>query len=366
MEPENLLEESRREIGKIDAELAELFVRRMQAAEKVAQYKREHGLPVYDPVREDRLLQSNAPRVADETIREYYVQFMKHNMELSRAYQHRLLEGMRVAYSGTEGAFAHIAAGKLFPTAQRIAYGDFGSAYRAVENGQCDVAVLPIENSSNGEVGEVTDLMFSGTLSVNSVLELTVTQDLLVLPGTQLSEIRQVVSHPQALGQCTNYIRQNGWEQIEYPNTALAARWVSERRDRSIAAIASEEAAQIFGLEVLARNIHSGRGNTTRFAAFSRSENFHRKAGMGEHFILMFTVKNEAGALARAVDVIGQHGFNMRTLRSRPMKELLWQYYFYVEAEGGIHSPNGVDMLQDLERFCDRLKLIGTYSKNGN
>ena len=359
----NLLEEARREINEIDEELAKLFVRRMRASEKVAQYKQEHGLPVQDPAREARILQRNALRVEDETLREYYVNFMEKNMELSRSYQHRLLDGMRAAYSGTVGAFAHIATGKLFPTAQRIAYGDFASAYQAVVDGECDVAVLPIENSSNGEVGQVTDLMFSGSLYVNSMIELAVTQDLLVLPGTELSQIKKIVSHPQALGQCAAYIREKGWEQIEYANTALAAKAVAEKGDPTVAAIASEEAAQIFGLEVLARNINSSRSNTTRFAAFSRSENFHKKAGMGEHFILMFTVKNEAGALARAVDVIGQYGFNMRTLRSRPMKELLWQYYFYVEAEGCIHSEQGDRMMRELESFCDRLKMIGTYSK---
>lgn len=359
----NLLEEARLEINEIDEELARLFVRRMRASEKVARYKQANGLPVHDPAREARILQRNALRVEDEILREYYVNFMQKNMELSRSYQHRLLEGMRVAYSGTVGAFAHIATGKLFPTAQRIAYGDFTSAYQAVENGECDVALLPIENSSNGEVGQVTDLMFSGSLYVNSMIELAVTQDLLVLPGTELSQIKKIVSHSQALGQCSAYIREKGWEQIEYPNTALAAKFVSENADPTVAAIASEEAAEIFGLEVLARNINSSRSNTTRFAAFSRSENFHKKAGMGEHFILMFTVKNEAGALARAVDVIGQYGFNMRTLCSRPMKELLWQYYFYVEAEGCIHSENGDRMMRELESYCDRLKMIGTYSK---
>ncbi len=361
----NLLEEARLEINEIDEEMAKLFVRRMRASEKVAEYKKMHGLPVHDPAREARVLKGNATRVEDAILREYYVNFVEKNMELSRSYQHRLLEGMRVAYSGTVGAFAHIAAGKLFPTAQRIAYGDFISAYRAVETGECDVAVLPLENSYNGEVGQVTDLMFSGSLYVNAMLELAITQDLLVLPGTDLSQIKRVVSHSQALGQCASYIYEKCWETIEYPNTALAAKFVAENQDPTIAAIASEEAAEIFGLQVLARNINESRSNTTRFAAFSRSENFHKKAGMGEHFILMFTVKNEAGALARAVDVIGQHGFNMRTLRSRPMKELLWQYYFYVEAEGCIHSEAGDAMMKELERFCDRLSMIGTYSKNG-
>ena len=359
----DLLQEARQEINQIDEEMARLFVRRMQAVGKVAQYKQAHGLPVLDAAREEQVIRNNADRVRDDELRAYYVNFIQSNMAISRAYQHKLLEGMRVAYCGTEGAFAHIATGKLFPSAQRIAYSDFTEAYRAVERGECDAAVLPVENSYNGEVGQVTDLLFSGGLYVNALTELAVTQDLLVVPGTRPEEIRQVISHPQALGQCAEYIREHGWEQHEYSNTALAAKYVAEKGDHSVAAIASGEAAEIFGLQVLERNINSSRNNTTRFAVLSRTENEHGKDG-GENFILMFTVKNEAGSLAKAIDVIGRYGFNMRCLRSRPMKELMWQYYFYVEAEGCVHSPAGETMLRDLGIFCDRLKMVGTYSKN--
>ncbi len=360
-EKDDLLAEARREINEVDAEMAKLFVRRMRAAEKVAEYKKMHALPILDAAREEAVVQNNAKLVEDETIRSYYVNFIRNNMAVSRAYQERLLHGMRVAYSGTEGAFAHIAAGKLFPGAERVAYGDFKAAYRAVENGECDTVVLPIENSYNGEVGQVTDLMFSGSLYVSEILDLAVTHDLLVVPGTKKEDIREVVSHPQALGQCAEYLRNYGWNTSEYTNTALAARYVAEKGEHSVAAIASEAAAEVFGLEVLERNINASRSNTTRFAAFSRVESRRHSKRMGEHFILLFTVKNEAGSLARAMDVIGRFGFNMRTLRSRPMKELLWQYYFYVEAEGDVYTEAGEWMMRELSFFCDRLKLVGTY-----
>ena len=356
------LEKAREIINEIDAEMAKLFVKRMEAVSQVAEHKRTHGLPILDKTREEEVIRRGAMRVEDDELRAYYVNFIRNNMEISRAYQHKLLEGMRVAYSGTEGAFAYIATGKLFPSATRVAYSDFTFAYRSVENGECDAAVLPIENSYNGDVGQVIDLMFSGNLYVNAILDLAITQDLLVVPGTAKSEIRTVLSHPQALGQCAEYIRSMGWDPREYGNTALAAKCVEETGDHSIAAIASADAAEVFGLEVLERNINESCSNTTRFAVFSRSENLRSSARMGQHFILVFTVKNEAGCLARAIDVIGQDGFNMRNLRSRPMKELLWQYYFYVEADGDIHTENGESMLKELGSFCDRLKVVGTYS----
>lgn len=355
----NSLEKARETINRVDSEMAALFTERMRAAELVAAYKKEHGLPITDAEREAAVIRNGAQQVDDPILREYYVRFIQETMALSRAYQSRLLEGMRVAYSGTEGAFAHIATGKLFPSAEKIGFPDFESAYRAVENGECDAAVLPVENSTNGEVGQVMDLMFSGGLFVNRMLDLPVTQDLLVKPGTAVEEIRTVISHPQALGQCAARIREMGWRTEEYPNTALAAKFVASTNDRTVAAIASAEAAEQFGLSVSERNLNASRSNTTRFAVFTRAESTQTP---GTCSALMFTVRNEAGALARAIDVIGHYGFNMRTLRSRPMKELLWQYYFYVEAEGDLHSPDGQNMLRALAVFCDKLKPVGCYT----
>ena len=357
------LEEARKIINAVDTEMAELFVKRMQAAEAVAEHKRVHGLEILDPQREEELIRRNSAMVDDPVIREYYVNFLKNNMSLSRAYQARLNDGMRVAYSGTEGAFAHIATKRMFPTAVAVAYKSFDEAYAAVVTGECDAAVLPIENSSNGEVGQVTDLMFSGTLYVNTVSEFAVTHDLLAKAGTRLEDVRTVVSHPQALGQCHGFIEKHGLAELEYANTALAAKYVAECEDGSVAAIASAEAAERFGLSVICEGINDVGINTTRFAVFTRSMHEHPKKDMGVHSILLFTVRNEAGALAKAIDVIGKHGFNMRTLRSRPMKALLWQYYFYVEAEGNIGTDEGKAMLAELSTCCDRLKAVGTYTK---
>ena len=357
------LENARKEINRIDKEMAKLFEERMRCVEAVAEYKKERGLAILDQAREDELIKKNSELVEDEVIREYYINFLKNNMAVSRAYQERLISGMKVAFAGTEGAFAHIAANKLFPSASKVAYGDFKGAYRAVESGECDVCVLPLENSYNGEVGQVTDLIFSGTLYVNGMMELAVDQDLLGLPDAKIEDIKKVLSHPQALGQCRDYICECGFEAEEYSNTALAAKRVGELGDKSIAAIASGEAAELFGLKVLDKNINETRSNTTRFAVFSRVPNKTKSSDSGVHSVLLFTVRNEAGSLARAIDVIGKCGFNMRTLRSRPMKELLWEYYFYVEAEGNIQTEAGQSMLEELSEFCDKLKFVGTYVK---
>lgn len=353
----------RKEINEIDKEMADLFVRRMKAVEEVAEYKKERGLAILDEARENEVIRQNASLVEDDTLRGYYVNFLRDTMAVSRSYQGYLMNGMKVAYSGTEGAFAHIAANKLYPNANKVAFSDFSSAYQAVEKGECDVAVLPVENSYNGEVGQVTDLMFSGSLYVNGMFDLPITQDLLAKDGARIENIREVVSHPQAFGQCAEYIKKHGFVCHEFANTALAAKWVADSDDLTIAAIGSREAADIFGLTVLDHDINESKRNSTRFAIFSRVANKRIAKDSGVHSILLFTVRNEAGALARAIDVIGQHGFNMRTLRSRPMKELLWEYYFYVELEGNIQSEEGTSLLESLGEFCDKLRFAGTYIK---
>ena len=342
--------------------MAELFVQRMRASEMVATYKQLHGMPILDPEREEAVIRNGSMRVDDEILRGYYIDFMRSTMAISRRYQHRLLEGMKVAYSGTEGAFAHIAASKLFRDAQKIPFPDFKAAYDSVVAGECDVVVLPLENSYAGEVGQVTDLMFSGPLYVNHVLPLSITHDLLATEGATLETIKTVVSHPQALSQCDDFLRAHGYSQTPYANTALAAKYVAELNDPTVAAIASGESAGKFGLKILTQGINQSQVNTTRFAVLSKSENQNVGKQHGAHFILVFTVRNEAGALAQALNIIGSHGFNMRTLRSRPMGELLWQYYFYMEAEGNIRSSEGEKMLEELAVYCDKIKCVGSFT----
>lgn len=356
------LKEVRKRITEIDNKMAELFKARMEEVAKVAEYKKANGLPVFDPEREEQVVANGANRMEDPQLKSYYVNFLKNLMYLSKDYQRNLLGGLKVAYSGTEGAFAHIAASKIFPEAEKIAYSNFKKAYDSVESGECDCAVLPIENSYAGDVDQVNDLMFAGNLYVNGMYDLPIIHDLLGLPGASVKDIKTVVSHPQALSQCGAYIKENGLAEIEYSNTALAAEFVKTKQDKSIAAVASAESAKMFGLDVIARSINDDRTNTTRFAVLSRADNRGAADGKHRYFSLLFTARNEAGSLAQALTIIGKHGFNMRTLRSRPMKELMWQYYFYVEAEGDIYGEDGKQCLEELKACCDKIKVVGSYN----
>ena len=355
----NKLEAARKIINEVDAQMAELFVKRMHAAEMVYEHKKEYGMPILDQKREDQVIAANSALVEDETIKGYYIDYLKNLMSLSRAYQYRMQNGLKVAYSGVPGAFAHIASGRIFPESTLVPFRDFKAAYDSVVSGACDVAVLPIENSYAGEVGQTIDLIFSGNLFINGIYELEVRQNLLAIPGASVEDIRKVTSHPQALNQCQDYIQLHGFDMEEASNTAVAAKTVAEKQDKTCGAIASAETAGLYGLQILEANINKSGENTTRFAVLSKV--MANSPAMGNS-VLMFTVKNEAGSLANAISIIGKYGYNMTALRSRPLKKHSWQYYFYIEIDGTINNDNGADMMEELGQVCDQLKVAGTFA----
>jgi prephenate dehydratase len=174
-----------------------------------------------------------------------------------------------------------------------------------------------------------------------------------------VEDIQKVTSHPQALGQCHEYIEMRGFATEEATNTAVAAKKVAEANDKSIGAIASVETAELYGLRVIEANINKSGENTTRFAVLSKVK---AASAALTSTVLMFTVKHEAGSLANAIAIIGQYGYNMTALRSRPMKKHSWQYYFYVEIDGTLDTKDGAVMLEKLSAVCDQLKVAGTFA----
>ena len=360
------LNEARREVREVDEKMRELFLRRMEAVRSIAEWKKERGLPVEDREQEAKMIRELSPLVAEEALRPFYTRFLQDTMDVSKQWQHRLMEGIRVAYSGVEGAFAHVAAMRIFPDGECVPCPSFEAAYRSVEKGTCDAAVLPIENSYAGEVGQVLDLMLSGSLHVNGVYDLLIAQNLLGLPGAETKQIKKVLSHPQALSQCQPYIQTRGFETEVLENTAAAAKAVAQRGDPSLGAIAGAETAALYGLKVLDHDINESRENTTRFAVFSGVEQIFADRRDGGAFLLLFTVKDEVGGLAKAINLISAYGFNMRVLRSRPMKDLPWHYYFYAEVEGDDGSEDGSRMISALKGVCPMVKVAGRYTAAGN
>ncbi len=352
--------EARKNIDRIDREMAELFAERMQAAAVVAAYKEEHGLPVEDKAREAEMIARNTERLPP-AYRPYYRNFLVGTITESKRYQRLLVSGLRVAYSGVEGAFAHVATMRIFgEPGEKVACPDFATAYRSVESGACHCAVLPIENSYAGDVGQVMDLAWRGSLTISGIYDLPLSQCLLAKPSVTLAEVREVVSHPQALAQCQPYLRRQGWIQTTAVNTAVAARTVAAGERREVAVIAARETADLYGLQVLENDINEQKSNTTRFAVFSTAACEIKPSD--NHFVLLFSCKNQPGALGDAISVISRHDYNLKCLKSHPTGVENWAYYFYAEGEGNLGTEAGQTMRRELERVCNSVRVLGSFS----
>lgn len=350
------LEQARRTIEEVDAQMAELFCRRMQAAEAVAHYKAENRLPIFDPAREAALLKKNSAYVQDLRYLPYYETFLQGLMDLSKAYQATRIGGGPVGYFGAEGSHTHVAEQHLFPGRQAVSYATFEEIFEAVDAGEIACGVLPFENSHTGDVGNILDLLKKHDVYICKMFDLKIRQNLLGLPGAPLSGVKTVYSHPQALMQCREYLAQAGMETVTYTSTSLAAKHVREMGDPACAAIASAATAELYGLSVLARDINTSDDNTTRFILIAKS-----MAENGDRFSLLFTLRHEVGQLARVLDIVSALGFNLECIKSRPLKNAPWQYYFYIEVVGDLAGAAASSLLAQLREVCTQTKVLGTY-----
>ena len=347
------LEQARREIDTVDAQLAALFERRMKAVLSVAEYKKAHGLPIFDAAREKVVLDKAEARIGDPALRPYYRDHVQNMMDVAKQYEAEVLGRNRAAYQGVEGAFSHIALTRLFQHVRAQAYPTWAEVFDAVAGGDAAYGVLPFENSHAGDVSEVLDLCYAHRdICVCDVYDLPVSQNLLGVPGAHLSDVKKAVSHPQALQQSAKFIRSLGLETQAFQNTAAAAKSVAEAGDKSVAAIASLETAALYGLSVLAENINTSETNTTRFIVIGRGMN-----AAGNRFSLLFTVDHRAGRLARAM------GLNLECIKSRPMPNVPWEYYFYVEVVGDLSAEKSKELLDTLSGVCRTVRVLGVYDR---
>ena len=355
------LMQAREAIGAIDKEIAALFEQRMNAVRLVSEYKIEHGLPIYDAAREDALIAKNTAMIGDEELRSYYVDFLRNTMRVSRNFQAKLSEGMRVAFSGVEGAFASIAAGKIFDRCVRVPFHDFRSAYHAVVSGDCDCAVLPIENSTAGSVKKVYELMLHHNFHIVRSVRIKIDHNLLARRGAKLENIREIVSHEQAINQCSSFLRSLGDIKITIaPNTALAAKMVAESGRDDIAALSSRFCAELYGLETLSEAVQDMGNNHTRFICISKDAEIYPGA---DKLTLMLVTPNKPGALYNVLSCFNALGVNMTKLESCPIPERDFESMFYFDFTVSVYSNNLERLLCELEARGERYKLLGAYSE---
>lgn len=362
----NELEQARQQIDEIDAQMAALFEQRMQAVTMVAHHKAQTGMAVFDASREDAVVAKNVARLQNPKMAAYYEDFIRHTMAVSRSYQEYRLGLDKVAYQGVEGAFTHIALRHLFPHSKALNFAGWNEVFDAVVSGECAYGVLPFENSNAGDVSSVLDLCYQYEgIHVVQMYDQPISQNLLVVPGTALRDVRTVLSHPQAISQSSQFLRANGLTAKASANTAIAAKQVAEMGDKTVAAIASAETAALYGLEVLVRNINTDGDNTTRFIVIEK-EGAQRQpiaAAPGQRLSMLFTVDHKPGRLARVIQIIGERGFNMETIKSRPLPHVQFEYYFYVQlvCPANAATDDCAKLVHELENVCRTVRILGVF-----
>ena len=266
-----------------------------------------------------------------------------------------------IAFPGTQGSFSEAAALEAFPDGVCVGYPTFPEAAQAVIDGKADYALLPVENSFAGVVLPTYALLEKLPLYIVGERMKAVRHQLLGLPGATLEGVRQISSHPQAIAQCDSFLSTlKGVQIIPSANTAISAREVAAMGDPTCAAIASEEAAKAFGLQVLQKNIQTSSNNTTRFFILSRDKQSLGKPGKAT---VVFTVKNEVGALVRVLSSFAQSGLNMSRIESRPMPESTFTYFFSADFEGEMDTEHLDAAMEAAEKYTQDLRLLGVYSR---
>ena len=374
--------ELRGEIDKIDKELLRLFCARMEVSAQVADYKRERNLPIYVPAREREILQNVAEKAGPEFASDARILYAT-ILELSRGYQAKrngketalfreitaaieqtprlFPRAPMVACQGVEGAYSQLACEKIFQSPMILYFKSFEGVFNAIEKGMCQYGVLPIENSTAGSVNQVYDLMIQHHFSIVRTFRLKVDHNLLVKPGTKLEDVREIYSHQQAISQCAGFLSKlPNVNVVAVENTAVAAQMVASSGRKDVAALSSRSCAQLYGLENIAPSIQDKGNNRTRFICISKNLEIYPGA---DRTSIMMILPHKPGALYKVLARFYTLGINMTKLESRPLPDREFEFMFYFDLETSIYSQEFVQLMCELDDFCEEFKYLGSYSE---
>lgn len=366
-------------LDEVDENLLKEYLRRRQLSDEVAAYKLATGRPVLDRVRERQKLALARGSVDDAKLADDAAALMANIMTLSRKVQYETLvqagrtiatpptpisglvrKDTRIAYQGERGGYGYLAMKQYFGDyGEHIAMEHFMDVIDAVLAGDVDCGILPIENSTAGEVTQVYDLLHEKPVYIVDEIRFPIRHALLGLPGASLSNVSTVYSHPQALMQCSHYLQQHDeWLRISLTNTAVSARKVAEDEDVTQVAIGSKAAAETFGLRVLEEGISDITGNTTKFILIQA---FPHRLPNADHIRIAFRAPHESGSLYELLSHIKYNGLNMTKIFSRPSPQRLWDYLFFVELEGSWEDPRVQTALYGISEEAIDFRFLGTY-----
>ncbi len=373
----------RDEIDNIDNQIIELFKQRMNCSKKVAEYKLENGMQIFNAEREMQILDAVEEKagIYGGSARQLYSTIM----EISRALQHDMLgsgekirneilsadknipfasDRVQVACFGVPGTYAHQATLKVFPNCTPHFYPSFQDVFSAIQNGEAEFGVVPIENSSAGSVTDVYDLMLKYRFHIAAAADISVNHVLAVNKGTAISDITKVYSHQQALSQCSDFFRAHSNITPEkYISTAASAKMLSETGDKTSAAICSEEAAETYGLEIILRGFQNNPNNTTRFIVISKKLYIEENA---DKISLCFSLPHITGSLYSTLCRFAVHGLNLTKLESRPKFGTSFEYLFYLDFTGNTSDKDTLNLLSALSDELAEFSFLGNYREIHN
>jgi len=270
-------------------------------------------------------------------------------------------KNINVAFQGELGAYSESAVYAFFGlSAKPKPCKTFSEVFKCVETGETEYGVVPIENSIEGSVNQVYDLFLEYDLKVCGEIVLRIVHCLIANPETELNSVKVIYSHPQALAQCRNFLERLGCELISTYDTAGSVKMIKEKKMIEAAAIASERAAEIYGMKILAKNIADNPNNYTRFFVLSKTE---APPSGNDKTSIIFSTKHVPGALYRALGEFAIRGINLTKIESRPTKQRPWEYNFYLDFEGHKNEKKCAEALKGLESKAVFVKILGSYRK---
>lgn len=368
-----MLNDLRDRIDEIDLQIKGLFLQRMQVAEEVAECKSRTGDKILKPKREDEVIERLTADMDGER-KLSYASFIRKVMEVSRTFQYRRLLELgagfspefleeeppveEVCYQGLPGSYSELAAGSIFPVAECSSVATFEDVFLAIGEGKAQAGVVPLENTTAGSVYEVYDLLMKHDLYINYSEIVKVDHCLAAVKDAVLEDIKEVYSHPQAIAQSVEFLKQRGIAAKESSNTAVAAKYVAESGDKSHGAICSREAAERYELEILLEGVNHNKENATKFVAVSKNlvvkENHDRIA-------IVFACPHRSGSLAGVLGIFGDYGVNLTEIHSRPDGKNPWSYLFYVDFTGNLRDDRIRALFYQLTEELPFVKIIGSY-----
>jgi chorismate mutase/prephenate dehydratase len=352
------LDDLRKQIDELDSRIVKLIGQRLSVTREIGKEKMETGRPIEDKAREQVVINKVKELAAVENVSPE---------EIERIYQRIFIaskeaQGVTVAFQGEPGAYSEEAAYRFFgPSVRLKPCESLEDTFQTVEKRDVQYGLVPVENSLEGSIPRTYDLLLDSSLRVGGETQLRIVHCLIGHPDAQLDTIKEVYSHPQALGQCKNFLRQMGWKLNPAYDTAGSVKMIKESGAKDKAAIASARSAEIYGMKILVRGIEDNTNNYTRFFVLSKED---APPSGSDKTSLVFSVKHTPGALYEALRGLSDRKINLTRIESRPTRQKPWEYNFYVDIEGHHQDGPVKEGLQSLEQSAIFLKILGSYPKN--